>query len=223
MSIAEHDLSPSAAAYVRIKEAILNQTYGPGQRLSEAMLVDDLMLGRSPIRTALARLEGEGWIRIQPQSGTFVRALTAREVAEIAELRLVLEVHAARRAAGQIALEDLVALRNGFEALSAKGVEGNFADFLELDDRFHTTIHRAADNRKIQEVLRNLRDQIHWVRVTTAVLPGRVDQSFKEMQRVLDALEKGDGDAAAEGMRVHIGNISDSFSTMQVDSAGDGE
>jgi DNA-binding GntR family transcriptional regulator len=223
MSIAENDLSPSAIAYTRIKEAILNLTYGPGQRLSEAILVDELKLGRSPIRTALARLEGEGWIRIQPQSGTFVRALSAREVAELAELRLVLEAHAAYRAAGQIPLGDLAELREAFEALSAKDVKGHFQDFLALDDRFHTTIHRAAGNRRIQEILRTLRDQIHWVRVTTAVLPGRVDRSLREMRQVLDALGEGDGGAAADAMRVHIGNISDSFSAVLADHIETGE
>jgi DNA-binding GntR family transcriptional regulator len=215
MEMDDQSFSPSALAYARIKGAILDLTYRPGQRLSEAMLANELKLGRSPIRTALARLEGEGWIRIQPQSGTFVSAPTADDVADLAELRLVLEMHATRRAAEKISTEELAELRASFDALAAMGVDGHFADFLTFDDQFHATVHRVAGNRKIFEMLRNLRDQIHWVRVSTAVLPGRVGESLREMQRVLEALERRDGEAAASAMGVHIANIAGSFQSMR--------
>lgn len=221
MPAVSEGMNPASAAYSRIKGAILNLEYRPGQRLSETMLVSELNLGRSPIRTALARLETEGWVRIQPQSGTFVRALTRDEVRELAELRLVLEAHATQAAAGEIPDGELAALHEAFDALAARGASRNFDEFLALDDQFHTTVHRAAGNRKIAEILRNLRDQIHWVRVTTAVLPGRVEDSLAEMRRILDALERGDGPAAAAAMRRHIGNIADSFRSMCHDD-GDG-
>ena len=75
--------SPAEVAYDRIKQAILNVTYRPGEKLSEVRLAADLQLGRSPIRSALARLEAESWIRVLPQSGTFVRMLEVRELEEL--------------------------------------------------------------------------------------------------------------------------------------------
>jgi len=210
--------SPADLAYARIKGAILNLTYKPGQRLSESMLSSELGLGRSPIRTALTRLEGEGWIRVQPQSGTFVSSPTADEVAEMAELREVLEAHAARKAASKIADETLKELRTSFDALAASGVDGHFKDFLAFDDQFHAAIHRAAGNRKILEMIRNLRDQIHWVRVSNAILPGRVGESLAEMKLVLEGLERRDGQAAADAMSLHIGNIARRFKTLNDDS-----
>ena len=206
--------SPADLAYARIKGAILNLTYKPGQRLSEAMLSAELGLGRSPIRTALTRLEGEGWINVQPQSGTFVSSPTAEEVAEMTELREVLEVHAARRAAKKIHDETLKLLRAAFDNLAESGVEGHFEEFLKFDDLFHSAIHRAAGNRKILEMIRNLRDQIQWVRVSNAILPGRVVESLAEMKLVLEALERRDERAAAEAMSVHIGNIATRFQTL---------
>ena len=140
----------------------------------KTQLAEELNLGRSPIRTALARLGGEGWIKVLPQSGTFVRELTPQEVTDIAELRLLLEAHAAQRAAERIGANDLKVLRTEFEALKAKGVDGHFEDFLRLDDRFHTTLQRVAGNQRIGEILQNLRDQIHWIRVANAIVPGRV-------------------------------------------------
>ncbi|MCW5750704.1 MAG: GntR family transcriptional regulator [Alphaproteobacteria bacterium] len=215
MTAKYQSFSPAALAYARIKDSILNRTYGPGQRLSETMLAAELKLGRSPIRTALTRLESEGWIRIQPQSGTFVSAPTLAELAEMAELRLVLEIHAARQAASRIDDVELARLRAAFEVLAATGVDGHFADFQAFDDDFHATVHLAAGNRKIFDMLRNLRDQIRWVRSSTAILPGRVAESLREMQRVLEALERRDGEAAAKAMGMHISNIASSFKSMR--------
>lgn len=210
--------SPADLAYARIKNAILNLTYKPGQRLSESMLSNELGLGRSPIRTALTRLEGEGWIRVQPQSGTFVNSPSAEEVAEMMELRQVLEMHTARKAAKLIDSNTLTKLRRAFDALAAAGVDGHFNDFLAFDDLFHSAIHRAAGNRKILEMIRNLRDQIHWVRVSNAILPGRVGESLAEMKLILEALERRDGQAAADAMGVHIGNIALRFKSLNSDS-----
>ena len=203
--------TPAVQAYEQIKGNILELRYKPGDKLSEARLADELQLGRSPIRAALARLEGEGWIRVLPQSGTFVRELSRQEVMDIAELRLLLEAHAAQRAAQRIGADDLKVLRAEFETLRAKGVEGHFDEFLRVDDRFHTTIHRVAGNQRVAEILGNLRDQIHWMRVANAILPGRVAESLNEMDCVLSALERHDAEAAADAMRQHIGNIAQSF------------
>ena len=209
----------SFEAYEKIKRGILDLRYRPGEKLSETRLAEDLNLGRSPIRTALARLGGEGWIKVLPQSGTFVRELSPQEVADVAELRLLLEAHAAHRAAERIGPDDLNLLRTEFETLKAKGVDGHFDEFLRLDDHFHTTLHRVAGNQRVAQILQNLRDQIHWIRVVNAILPGRVAESLKEMDRVLVALERRDGEEAAKAMRQHIGNVANSFANISDDEA----
>jgi DNA-binding GntR family transcriptional regulator len=137
-------------------------------------------------------------------------------VAEIAELRLLLEAHAAQRAAARISADDLKVLRAEFESLKAKGVDGHFDEFLRLDDRFHTTLYRVAANQRVADILENLRDQIHWIRVTNAILPGRVAESLSEMDSVLSALERHDGEEAAKAMSRHIGNIAQSFAATAI-------
>jgi len=198
-------------AYRKIKEGILALRYKPGQKLSETKLAADLRVGRSPVRSALARLERDGWVRVLPQHGTFVRTFSAEDIAAMSELRLLLEAHAANVAAAKVTPEELGSLRRQFEALKAKGAERNFEEFLALDDLFHGLVHRTANNPLITEILRNLRDQIHWVRIINANVPGRVEASLREMDRVLAAMERGDGEAAAQAMRQHIGNIAHSY------------
>jgi DNA-binding GntR family transcriptional regulator len=204
--------------YRQIKEGILAVRFKPGQKLSETKLAADLGVGRSPIRSALARLECDGWVRVLPQQGTFVRTFSAGDVAAMSELRLLLEAHAVSVAAARVTPEELASLRIQFEALKARGAERNFQEFLALDDRFHGLVYRLADNPLITEILRNLRDQIHLVRVINAAVPGRVDASFAEMDRVLSAMERHDGEAAAQAMRQHIGNIAISYQAVPTHS-----
>ena len=201
-------------AYQKIKEGILEQRYQPGQKLSEAKLAAELNLGRSPVRSALTRLERDGWVRVLPQNGTFVRQFSAEEVAAMSELRLLLEAHATSIAATKVSHEELATLRERFEALKAKGAEKNFDEFLALDDLFHGMVYRVAGNPFVTEILQNLRAQIHWVRITNASLPGRVEESLHEMDRVLRAMEHRDPIGAAEAMRQHIGNIALSYGAV---------
>jgi DNA-binding GntR family transcriptional regulator len=207
-------MSSAETAYAQIRQAILSLRFRPGEKLSEARLASELGVGRSPVRTALARLASEGWIRVLPQSGTFVSELSPRDLSEVAELRLLLEPYTARIGAQAIGEKELRDLRAQFEDLRAKGLAGRFAEFHELDDRLHYAIHQAAGNQRIADILRHLHDQIHWVRVSTATLPGRVEKSFREMEQVLTALERRDSEAAEKAMREHIRNIARSFDTM---------
>ena len=201
-------------AHRQIKEGILGLRYMPGQKLSEVKLAADLGIGRSPVRSALARLERDGWVRVLPQQGTFVRSFSPEDVAAMSELRLLLEAHAARVAAVKVSGDDLTVLREKFEALKAKGVHRNFEEFLALDDLFHGLVYRLANNPFITGILENLRDQIRWVRAINSAVPGRVDASLREMDRVLAAMERHDPDGAAEAMRQHIGNIATSYDAV---------
>jgi DNA-binding GntR family transcriptional regulator len=204
-------MTQSEAVYAHIKKAITSLTFHPGQRLSEARLASQLGVGRSPIRSALARLANEGWVRVLPQSGTFVSELSLQDVLELAVIRLLLEPHVARLAATRIPADELDTLRLLTDRLKKSGLKRHFPTYMALDDRIHFAIHRAAGNRRIAEILRTLHDQIHWVRVSTATLPGRVERSMWEMDQILRALERRDPDAAEAAMRRHIRNIAKSF------------
>jgi DNA-binding GntR family transcriptional regulator len=207
-------VSAADTAYDRIKDAILSLQYRPGEKLSEVRLATHLGVGRSPLRTALARLASEGWLRVLPQSGTFVSELSTDDVLELAQIRLLLEPYTARLAATRITAEEVDRLQGHAAALKSKGLNGRFGEFAELDDRIHSAIHRAAGNARIADILRNLHDQIHWVRVSTATLPGRVEQSMREMDAILRALKRRDGAGAQRAMRRHIDNIAQSFRKM---------
>lgn len=220
------DSSMAVHAYVAIKKRIIDSRYVPGERLSEAQLAKELGLGRSPIRTALARLKSDGWIAISPQSGTYVKSLTDREIAEIIDLRLLLETHVTALAAQAITEDELRKLRRAFAALCPDGVqnleEGIFDDFNELDSLLHATIYRAAGNALISEILANLLDKVEWLKTSPGPSAARMRLGFVELRRILEALEARDAAAAAERMREHIGNAA-RFSAQKRAQKGDQE
>jgi DNA-binding GntR family transcriptional regulator len=204
------NVAPAAQAYVAVKRRILDQTYPPGEKLSEARLVEDLGLGRSPIRSALAQLKDDGWISVSPQSGTYVKSLGEKEIAELLELRLLLEGHVMRSAVKNLGVDELQALRCAYDAFFPRhaGSRNNprFDQLIQFDALFHQAIYRAAGNSLITGMLLNLVDKIQWVKTSQPASVERVRSGFRELGRVLEALEARDAKKAAALMREHIGN-----------------
>lgn len=200
------DANAAFLAYREIKSRIVNLQYKLGEKLSEARLVAELGLGRSPIRTALARLKSEGWVAVSAQSGTFVKALTDRDIEQVTELRTLLEIHCARAAATSITEAELRGVRADFATLGPRCAAGDSEAFIELDMKFHVAIYRAADNELIVDILLNLRDKVQWIRRACAVSLERVQDGFHELEAIRDALEARQGDLAGERMRAHIQN-----------------
>ena len=214
--------NPASAAYEEIKRRIIDLAYAPGTKLSEARLVEELGYGRSPIRTAFARLQAEGFIAVSPQSGTYVRALTDREIRDIIDCRLLLETHVTRLAAKNMEAEQLRRLRVAFRRLAPQGREFSqdvFEAFNELDSMFHTTIYEAAGNETMTGILFNLLEKVRWIKRSFPSTPKRMKLSFTEIERVLEALEARDPDAAAQRMREHIGNAADFAASFRKEAA----
>jgi DNA-binding GntR family transcriptional regulator len=198
------DSRAAGAAYQDIKRRIIEGQYAPGEKLSEARLSAELGVGRSPIRTALARLQGERWIEVSPQSGTYVRGLSSKEIEDVLESRLVLETHVAGVAAKRISDEALRKLRRGFEAFGPLVPNERVNEYLELDLQVHVAIYHAAGNELITHNLLNLIDKVRWIRRGSTAWPLRIQEAYEEVKRVLEALEKRDAAAARVAMRRHI-------------------
>ena len=197
-------------AYTTILQRIIDMSYPPGTRLSEARLAEEMGVGRSPIRTAFARLKNDGWIEVTPQSGTYVRRPSEDEIREIFEFRLLLETHVTRLAAKNMSDSELARLRKMYRRLSPEeGAEADFDDFNELDSLVHASIYKAANNRVMTGTLLNLLEKVKWLKKSSPSSPERMRLWFAELGRILQALEARDADQAEARMREHIGNAND--------------
>jgi len=201
-----NDLGRAGAVYREIKRRITELHYKPGEKLSEVRIAAELGLGRSPIRTAISRLQSEGWIEVSPQSGTFIRGLSDIEIREILETRLVLEPYLAGLAAKRIGQAELKRLREAFAVFGDRVSKERLEDYLDLDLQFHIAVYEAAGNKLIAGILINLIDKVRWIRRACVDSPARVQGAFKEIRAVLKALEAHDARAASAAMRTHIAN-----------------
>jgi DNA-binding GntR family transcriptional regulator len=199
-----NDFGRAGVVYREIKRRITELHHKPGDKLSEARISSELGVGRSPVRTAFARLQNEGWIEISPWSGTFVRGLSDNEITEILETRLVLESYLAGLAAQRIDEVELKRLREAFTKFGSRVSKERMDDYFELDLQFHMAIYEAAGNKLIRGILVNLVDKIRWIRRGSADSPRRTQSAFMEICKVLEALEARDPARAAAAMRKHI-------------------
>lgn len=103
-------------AHAEIRAAIIEGRYEPGVMLSESELAAALGVSRTPVRTALARLQDEGWVTIYAKRGALVRGLSADELRYSADVRQTLQILGVERAGP----EDRAAVRPRLEEMLAR-------------------------------------------------------------------------------------------------------
>jgi DNA-binding GntR family transcriptional regulator len=191
-----------AAAYERLRRAIVRLELAPGAAVSEAQLVDAFGFSKAAVRAALARLRADGLLVAEPRRGHVVAPLTMRDVLEIYDLRLLLEPPAAEAAAARIDRDELARLK------ALAGPEVDFDDpesverFMSANRTIHLAIAEAAGNRRTARIVERLLDDSERARLV-ALRAGAASRGVRaraELQDVLAALDSGDGRQAAELM-----------------------
>lgn len=189
----------------RLREAILQGLYVPGQRLVEADLVTDFTASRGPVREAIRRLAAEGVIELIPNRGAVVRKLSLKGLSDVFRMREALEGLAARLAAEQLAQP---AKRDAFaKAVAAIGlnqIENIDIHFGEANKQLHQLIVDFADNDQLSITLRQLRLPLVRLQIRAAIDAEYRIQSAREHDEVVAALLAADPDAAENAMRRHL-------------------
>ncbi len=200
---------PPAAerVYTHIKEAVLDRRYEGGTLLTEGDLADAVGVSRTPVREALLRLEVEGLIKLYPKKGALVLAVSAQEIKDVVETRLLVEEFAARKAvpASPRLIERLEQLLEEQRQLAEAG---DLAAVAVTDRCFHAEIVRHAGNEILSRLYDQLRDR--QLRMGVAVMeahPGRIEANITEHAELLGAISAGDADGAARVVRRHVGRV----------------
>lgn len=195
--------SQSEEAYHRILERIVRLEMPPGSVVNEARLREELQIGRTPIREALQRLARENLVRSVPHRGTFVTDVNITDLARITEVRLVLEAHAARLAAEKMTSSDREALTELLDLLR-RGRVTDQRDLMDLDQRIHRRVYRAAHNPFLEATLEryfNLSLRLWFLALDREV---HLREAVDEHAELLEAVLAGDGDRADDIMRRHV-------------------
>jgi DNA-binding GntR family transcriptional regulator len=197
-----------------IAERISRGDYNFGTWIRQESLAKELGVSRMPIREALGQLQALGIIEIVPNRGARPRQPSLRELAEVYEVRALLEGHAAHEAARLIThaqLQVLYAAVDDFRAVVAAALEGA-TDVAELRRRwvqanttFHDTILEAGNNTQLQATVSSLHHRIPRNLTWTALDadPRLLAENADAHEAIAKAIDNRDGDSARDLMIGH--------------------
>jgi DNA-binding GntR family transcriptional regulator len=191
-------------AYAHTKERILDGAYEEGQLIGEGEVSEAVGVSRTPVREAFLRLEAEGMLRLFPKRGALVVPISAADVADVMETRLLIERFAIRRVVElELDLDDrlLAAIAAQKEHASAKDVVA----FVDADREFHRIFVAATGNAIVLQMHDSLRDQQN--RMGIAALSRSDDRTariLKEHRAIVKAVTKGDPSAAEALIEAHL-------------------
>jgi len=224
MALAQREPSARKGAIAALHAFIEAGGYVPGDRLPpERELIGELGMSRSTLRKALDALERDGAIWRHVGKGTFVAGYGPTErtgaigalgqqmtPVRMIQARLCIEPSLAREAAIHASREAITRIKLAKDAAKAAT---NWADYEAQDDLFHRSVAEASDNI----LLLTLFDHLNHVRravagdtvVRGSARPPREHSSFAQHDRIAEAIEARDPDAAQKAMRNHIGSVSE--------------
>lgn len=200
-------------AYREIRRMIVDGELPPGAKVVVRLLSERLRLSPTPIKSALAGLERDGFLTTYAHRGYFVPEVAVQDMREIYELREVLDGVAARKTA---ALPDAETFVHGtllplYEEQRRMFEEHDSRGYSDVDIEFHRAIWRAAGNTRLVRFMDNLGGQLRFASGSSSRLPGRIEEALQEHAAIMEALALGHGDEAERLSREHVRRAGDAF------------
>jgi len=196
--------SLSDRAYYRIRELIVSLALPPGSIVNERDLMQELGLGRTPVREALRTLAREQLVEVYPRRGIFVSGVDVRDLAGLSEVRLALETAGARLAAEHATAEDRARCVELLDELERAANEADERALIELDQRIHRHVYACTHNPFLARTLEEY--YVLTLRIWFLALDRveRLDDAVREHRELLTAIRDGDRKRAEDVMRRHV-------------------
>ena len=207
--------SLSEYVFDTIREAILNGKYKENDLLKENALATELGVSRTPVREALKQLELEGLVLLIPNKGASVIGFSKKDVKDIYEMRALLEGLCVKKAIENIN-DDII--NELFEILDLNSYylsKGKMDAILELDNKYHQVIYKAANSRMISQTLSDFHHYLERMRKTTLNDIERAQKSHVEHQKIANAIKERNVEEAQRLAIEHINN-----SMLNIDKHG---
>lgn len=178
-------------------------------RLDERKMAEQLGISRTPVREALARLERDGFVEIQPRKGVFVRRKSQEEVLEMIVVWAALESMAARMATEKASDSELGTLRILAAKHSDHATKAEIEEYSEANIRFHQKILELSKCAMLKDIADDLFLHMHAVRRRAMGEGDRAKRSVVDHMEIIEALESRDADLAARLVREHTMRLHD--------------
>lgn len=199
-----------------IREGILAGRFAQGQRLIARDLTDSLGFSRSTLREAFGHLASEGLVELIPNRGATVRRLSRREIAELFQIRELLEGLSARLAAAQVAA---TRGKKPLQAVIAKiDPKTELRLFHAQNLLVHGTLLQLAGNQQLTQLMARLNVPFIMSQVRQSMQAEQIARSQREHIQILRAVAAGDPDRAEATMRAHLRNTGEWVMTLPDDA-----
>lgn len=180
------------SCYQTIRERILAGTYGPGYRLVIDALSREFGTSPIPVREAIRRLEAEGLVEYQANTGARVTAVDEQAFAEALSLLALLEGHATALAAPHVSPDDCAHLRRLNRAMEQALAAGDRLRMGDLNRQFHFVIYQRCPNAYLTETIGQTWRRLDALRRTVFLyIPERGRESVDEHEAIVGMLETG--------------------------------
>jgi DNA-binding GntR family transcriptional regulator len=203
----EETLSASERAYDWTRSKILDGSFSDGSMISESEVSEPLGISRTPVREAFLRLEHDGTLKVFPKRGALILPISAKDMRDVLEARLLVEPWAVSIIAGSNRREPLVeTLRLLLDRQEHAAAHQMVLEYQEADRSFHEAIVAATENRILDVFYQSLRDrQLRMGAVAIAKHEDRHGSIVDEHLQIVEAIARGDAETATRIVRVHIG------------------
>lgn len=184
---------------------IMRGELGPGERLVEEKLAEQLGVSRNPVREAIRLLESTGLVEVRPRRGAYVSSVDVDDLREVLAVRGLIEGHAAELAAGRAGPGDVAAIDGWIERGEAATAAGDPLGAAACHRGFHLAVEEAGGNRYLGVAAGPLRSRTEMV--FSLLLPERGPVSWAEHRAIRDAIAGGDGPEARRCVERHLERV----------------
>jgi DNA-binding GntR family transcriptional regulator len=214
-----HRTSLRDQALTAIRHALVTGQIAPGVVYSAGSIAAELGVSNSPVREAMLALVDDGLMETVPNRGYRPVSLTAMDLAEIAQLRLFLEVPAVGLAAEADLGDRLPALERLVDVIEKTAAGGDLPWNLEADRQFHLTLTEVCGNKRLTDQVARLRDQTRLYNLRNLAESGALIASAAEHRPLLAAVAGHDRPLAEALMRSHLAHLTTDWSNAASGSA----
>ncbi len=188
----------------QLQDAILSGRIAPGERIVEAELARQMGVSRAPVREAARRLESLGLLVSRPRHGFAVRTVSAKQVSDLYDVRIQLELLGAALACQHANDADLAALDARVDDMVARAETLPSAERVALDLDFHFTISALSGNHYLHRLFDNMQTEVRMFLALSEGSYGDLKLLAESHRPIAHALARRDVEAVQHALRFHL-------------------
>lgn len=201
-------LSLETAAYNEIRKALIMGDFPPGYQIVEEHIAKQLEMSRSPVRSALKRLQTEGFLEKRENKRIYVSMPTTQQTVDLLYIRESLDGTLAKLAAQRRTEKDIAQIRHALRLSETTMNQPNIFTHYNETILIHYMIYQSVHNDTLYQMAKRTQEQISLFTMKSFQTDrARLEEAYKEHIQICEAVINGDCDLAESSARTHVHNM----------------